>query len=602
MILCKFTGMNSKIYTFSKTILRISPLLVILALITTSLFNSCANIIPPTGGPRDTIPPKIISSFPPVYSTEVMPSTIVITFDEFIELDNLQQQFLISPPQEQLPVIRHRGRSITIELKSDLAPNTTYSLNFGNAVLDLNERNPLRNFKYVFSTGKTIDSLTISGMVLSAFENKAQENITVMLYANHYDSVPKKEIPLYVTRTDKDGFFKFSHLRADTFKVFALKDINNNFLYDRPGSEAIAFLYTLVFPSVDDIVSLQPQENLPEEQNEPYQKIQPDILLRLFTEDVETQYIKSATRPEKYRLQLTLNRPSQKTPEVRPLNFFPEKAWKILETSKRNDSLTIWITDSLFYNLDTMQLEVSFFDFRPDTILSLSDTLVFTYITPAETPRHRDQQPATRERLTGLNVQNGEVLEFNKEIFFVNRRPVSSIDTAKITLYETIDTINSSLEFNLSQDLRFPRRYKLIANLNENSDFTITSLPGAFTDVYGNVSDSIKITFKTPEEINYGSLILHLTDVKYPYLIQLLDDNDNVIAEKEITENSTLEFEYLKPQRYKLNAIVDNNKNGKWDTGYYLLGIQPEKVIIHAEPVTIRAAWELELRWNLNDH
>jgi hypothetical protein len=602
-----------------KRFFRVLPIGVILAILISSLFHKCANIVPPTGGLKDTIPPRIISSNPPLYSTEVTPSRITIVFDEFIELKNLQQQFLISPPQEERPKITQRGKILTIDFLSELAQNTTYSLNFGNSLVDLNEGNPFGNFEFVFSTGKSIDSLTISGKVVSALENKPEENIIIMLYLNHADSVPMKEIPLYVTRTDKEGNFKLRHLGAETYKMVALKDINNNFLYDSPGNEAIAFLDSLIYPTGFDFISVQPTDSVDtehehegEHEHEHKLETEPslieardsvnhkDIVLRLFTEDASRQYIGSATRPERNRLFFTLNKPSQKTPEITPLNFSLEMPWKITEAFPGNDSVIVWITDSIVQKKDTIQLAVEFFDFRPDSVISIIDSLRFSFADSRERTRQQGIQTGT-DQLAAINVRNGEVLDLFKKISFSLRRPVSLIDTTKISLVQIIDSLSSPVDFKLVQNPSYPRRFELDVKLEEDNEYSLISLPGTFTDIYGNTSDTIRTDFKTQKETNYGSLILTLTGVDENLIIQLMDEKDVVLKEDFISENTILEYKFMKPLKYKLRAVFDSNNNRKWDTGDYLLGIQPEQVIMMKEIITIRAAWELELTWEIID-
>lgn len=592
--------MKLRLLTLIREIFRLLPFWFVLAVISFSLFYQCANIVPPTGGLKDTIPPKILSSKPQLYSTEISPSSINITFDEFIELKNLQQQFIISPPQEKPPEIKQRGKILSIEFQSELAPNTTYTLNFGNSVADLNEGNPLNNFEFVFSTGPSIDSLTIIGRVISAFEKKPEENITVLLYPNHYDSVPMKEIPLYVARTDKEGFFRLRHLRADTFKLFALKDINNNYLYDRPGNEAIAFLDSLIYPTGAEVIKTQKKDTLQHEDPDSLAKPQQEILLRLFTEDVSMQYISSATRPEKHRLFFTLKKPSQKTSIISPLNFGAEKLWSIFETSPGNDSVNIWITDSLINRMDSISLSINFFDFRPDTILTYYDTVHFAFAeVTGRTSQRQSETLSKTEQILTLNVRTGEILELDKKIIFIARKPVSSIDTAKISLQEVIDTIVQPVNFKIKKNPQYPRQFYLEASLQENREYKLVSFPGAFTDIYNNTSDTINVVFKTQKEANYGSLKIDMKEVKEPLIVQLLDDKDKIVLEKYVLENSLIEFKYLKPQKYKLRALVDSNRNKNWDTGNYLLGIQPENAIIYNDPVTIRAAWELELSWSV---
>jgi hypothetical protein len=620
--------MKSGFLSVIRQISGLLPIGLVFVVLISSMFHNCANIVPPTGGLRDSIPPQIIGSNPPIYSTEILPSRITISFDEFIELRNLQQQFLISPPQAEIPEIKQRGRVLTIDFKSELEPFTTYTLNFGNAIVDLNEGNILSNFEFVFSTGETIDSLTIKGKVLNAFENKPEENVTVMLYPNHGDSVPMKDIPLYVTRTDKEGNFKLRHLRADTFKLFALVDVNNNYLYDRPGSEAIAFLDTLIFPTGADFItqmladSVQvKQDTIPNKSPAPEGETdqehehehnadhmhgeeaqkEPTILLRLFTEDVAKQYISSAIRPERNRLFFTLNRPSRQEPVIKTLNFSTDEAWKVLESSPENDSVHIWITDTLVSKLDSIQLEISFFDEKPDSVYTLYDTIQFRFAEVEERASSGLKRPSAAADVPfTINMRNNETLELNKTITFSSRRPVTDVDTSKIEFTEIIDSIVTQVPFVLEQDSLFPRRFLLKTSLKEDNQYKLFAEPGAFTDIYKQINDTIQIEFKTQKETAYGSLLLDVKNNTPSVILQLLDDKNNILKENLISEDGLIEFMFLKPQKYRLRVIYDKNNNGKWDTGNYLLGLQPEKVALFKEDISIRAAWELELFWEIS--
>ena len=248
--------------------------------------------------------------------------------------------------------------------------------------------------------------------------------------------------------------------------------------------------------------------------------------------------------------------------------------------------------------MDTIQLAIKFFDVLPDSVFSSMDTLRFTFIESRERTRQPDTRETT-EQLAAINVRNGEVLDLFKRISFSLRRPVSSIDTTKISLVQIIDSLSSPLDFNLVQNPAYPRRFELDVKFEEDRVYSLISLPGTFTDVYGNVSDTLQSEFKTQKETNYGSLVLTLEGVNENLIIQLMDEKDVVLKENFLSENAKIEYKYLKPQKYKLRAIFDSNNNNKWDTGNYLLGIQPEKVIMMKEIVTVRAAWELELTWEI---
>lgn len=603
------TGYIERIFRYT---FPYAALWVIFLLVFVTLFPRCANIVPPQGGPRDTIPPELISSNPPLYSTQISPEEINLLFDEYIELRNLQQQLLISPPQKERPDFSHRGKSLIIRLYDELLSNTTYTINFGNAIVDLNEANPFRNFEFVFSTGEVIDSLSVSGRVINAKTNAPEENVLVMLYANLQDSVPMLEIPVYASRTDKEGFFRLRHLKADTFKMFALKDVNNNFKYDRPGDELIAFPDSLIFLSPEIHVHHHKSDTLSgetdldhwhrEDEDSLHADCCPDHeeelyhLLRLFSEDSRKQYVSEATRPENRRLQITFNKESEKKASFIPLNFAPDEEWSVTEYSPNNDSVYFWITDSMVYTRDTLLLVAAFYDDQADSLIEIRDTLRFTFARVLELgPLQKPGQ--TAPKAVSLNIKAGDLLPPGKKIVFSSGNPISFIDSSMISLNEVADSIPSKTDFLLKQDLSYPRNYILEARLNESSRYELISLPGAFTDLFGNESDSLLAKFSTAKAESVGTLILNVANFSGFHIIQLLDDKDSPLQEKYIAGDTTLVFNHLKPQRYKIQAVVDTNNNRKWDTGNYLLGIQPEEIIFYEEQINIRAAWELELSW-----
>src|SRR6056297_1100622 len=282
--------------------------LVMLPVIAVMLLSRCAREMTTlTGGPKDTIPPRLVESKPPNYSVNFDSKEIDIEFNEFIQLKEMEQQFLSSPPFEEDPEIKMKGKGIEVELKEPLRDSTTYTLNFGNAIVDFTESNPFRNFKYVFSTGDALDSMQVQGRVYDAFNLKARENVLVMLYDELKDSVPYKRIPDYVSRTDEQGNYSISNVRLDTFKIFALDDLNNNYLYDSQ-EEQIGFVdSTVVFEKqmierYDTVYSRQPEKTMLPEDSLPidtiihrkYRGYPPEtFVMAMFNESKQEQYLKS---------------------------------------------------------------------------------------------------------------------------------------------------------------------------------------------------------------------------------------------------------------------------------------------------------------------
>ncbi len=632
-------------------------------------FPRCANIIPPTGGPRDTIPPVVIESTPVNFSTRVSETVIHIEFDEFIELRNINQQFIITPPQKERPDFRVRGRNLYIDLKTDLIPNTTYTLNFGRAITDLNEGNALINYEFVFSTGDIIDSLSYSGIVLDAYNNSPVQDAVVMLYYDLQDSVPYLRMPLYANRTGKDGRFQINNLRADTFMVFALTDVNNNYLYDRPNEEKIAFLddyitpdtlrkelkshippptdtiyeHQITDPNIDNLITPD-HNNIPPgviiddketdvhiynysvEKNDinnvnlsanfeqdtfaivmdPEKEIKQIIQFRsgdtlyLFKEETGRQYIRRNERIQKGQLLFVFNLPLQKELLIEPINFTPPENWKLVEINSNKDSISYWITDPETQNIANMRFLVSYWTTGPsDSIKQIVDSLNMNYTEPAQTRRQTQTEEAPTVLDYSFNISGSRNQDLNKDLIITFPAPLSNIDISKTEL-TTIQNNILPQEFVLVQDSIKIRNFNIKTDWIPGQDYRFFAEPGAFKDIFGLESDSIDFQFATREDNHYGRILLNLTGIENNIILQLLDENALVLREYFLDQDEEVIIDYLQPQKYQLKVIMDNNNNRKWDTGNYLKGIQPERVIIFKDIITTRSNWDIEVDWKLN--
>ena len=609
------------------------------------LFPRCATIIPPTGGPRDSIPPAIISSNPANYSTLITKPEIQIEFDEFIQLRNINQQFIITPPQRERPDFRIRGRQLYIDLNTELLENTTYTLNFGDAIADLNEGNILTNFEFVFSTGDIIDSLSYSGIVINAYDNKPLEGAIVMLYNELLDSIPYRQMPLYANRTGKDGRFQLNNLRGDTFLVFALLEENNNYLYDRPGEESIAFLNEYISPDTlktspgghdhedqthpDDSLSVFPPSHnyghngasdLPEAQiadtidhqggshesdSAYFEKISEfnfpsgDTLF-LFVEETGSQYIRRNERGQRGELLFVFNMPLHEEFSIEPLNFDPPSDWKLMEKSAGFDSIRLWVTDPEIRNIDNMRFLVSYW--TPgvsDSLEKISDTLNMNFTAPRTTRRQDPEQVTIKILEPDFSIPAKGNQDLHRDLIIKFPEPLSDIDLAGATLSTVDNSTVVARDYKITPDPGNIRRYHVQTQWIPGQDYRFRADPGAFTGVLGTVSDSIDFNFTTREEDHYASILLHVTGVNENIIIQLLDERENILREYYINEDSHLVIDFLQPQKYMLKAIFDANQNNKWDTGNYLKGIQPERVKFHRDIIATRSNWEIEVDWDL---
>jgi len=586
---------------------------------------ACAQQGSPSGGPRDEDPPVLLESTPPNYSIHFEAKKILITFDEYIVLDNVNQQLIVSPPMEEKPEVKLRKKTLIIEFEEDLKPQTTYTFNFGSAIKDLHEGNVLLNFEYVFSTGDVLDSLSVKGSLNYAHDlSVPEEPISIMLYNDLRDSVPLTDIPLYVGRSDDSGVFSVNNLRADVYKVFALKDGNNNFLFDLP-TEEIAFLDTSLIVNAEfarfllasagliDTLPLidltSPEDSLQTDTTLIASDSIPDrgpdlnsiyIDLELFTEEIDIQYITDYNREDRRRLQVVFARPLSDTFSYHTLPVRAPGTIDYLEHfSVARDSLTLWIRDSLFYKLDTLNLQLNYtVKDSSDRYVMLADTLRFTYREQKAETRRGAAKKDQPEKLGIKTIRNGGTQELHRDLAFTLDLPLEAITDSLIELVHIPDSTEIEVAFSTRKDSLLPNRAWISTRWESAAQYRMHILPGAFTSIYPLDQDTIDVKFSTRDSEHYGTIMLSLENVKNPVLIKLLNRN-KVIVESSVEADGVYTFPNLMPQDYKLKFIHDLNGNGKWDTGNYLKKLQPEPVEVLPLDITVRSKWDHDVTMKL---
>lgn len=552
-------------------------------LICTLLF-SCAQIVAPGGGAKDTTPPKVLKFIPDSAQLNFNSKSIYIEFDEFIALKDLNSQLLISPPLAKTPEVTIKNKSLTIQLDKNetLKPSTTYCISFGNAVQDLNENNAIENFQYIFSTGAFIDSLKLKGKVQNAFNQSTEKGIVVMLYSDLSDSVVYKSQPDYFAKTDKDGIFQINNIKAGKYKLLAIKDANNNYKYDGE-SESIGF--------VDAPIDVSEKQN---------------ILIDLFQEPAKKVYLKKYIHDSYGKVSLFFNQGSDSL-RVQPINNDQKGVQEYLQFSKNNDTLTYWIKNFI---KDSLILQVG----NGNNVL---DTVSLKFISREDAEKSK-KNPL---KLKVVSSPNGnQSFDINGNISLLFNNPIANYNSNSIFLNEDTTNISKNLGFALWEAnycrIKMDRRQAIpIENsdlvylpvdpiiLKENTNYNLLILPEGITDIFGFTNDTIKINFKTREEKYYGSVKLNLTipetKINGKYIVQLIDEAGNIVRENTIDKSVIGNWDYLQPKKYKLKIIYDNNGNYEWDTGNYLKKIQPEKVIYNSELINIRSNWDAELEWKV---
>lgn len=579
--------------------------LTLISIIILSIIN-CARVGSPVGGEKDILPPEIIESIPNNYSTNFSTDKIEIRLNEFIRFDNLQQKLVISPPLNEKPEIFVKGKSIIINMgKQKLKENTTYTFSFYDAIVDNNEGNAIKDYEFVFSTGSWLDSLSVNGIVLRAFDLEPEkEGIEVLLYDLLDDTVPKTTPPLYIGKPDEEGRFRINNIKSDTFRIFALKDGNRNHYFDQSG-ETFAFLDSsfLVEASQEFFRDTTAKDTLAADTTEiDREEILPDVRLFLFVEDHSIQYLKNSTRETREHLQMVFNKPlKSKKLEITPIDFSITDKWYIKEDFIVGDTINLWLTDTIVSGLDLITLKLDYL--KKDSTgnyIQFADTITLRYIPPSgKTGRGKQISVETKKTLLLTpSIRSNSQIDPNQKIVIESKTPVEIIDTSKIKLFLFEDSLKINTGYILGKDSLQIRKFRFSTEWQEAAKYQLFILPGAFTSIYNYNNDTLILDFNTRKLDYYGKIIVTLKEIPDNMVIQLLDNKGEVKREKTGWKNSLVEFSFLHPGKYKLKAIYDRNKNGKWDTGNYEEKRQPEKVIFFKKELDVRTNWDLEIKWN----
>jgi hypothetical protein len=595
-----------------------------------TVFTQCAKVGSPTGGPKDEKPPQVTESNPLNKQTNWSSKEIEISFDEFIALKNLNDELIVSPPLKEKPVVRIRNKTLVIDLKEDPRDSTTYTLNFGNAIADNNEGNLIPDYEFVFSTGPVLDSLSLTGVAVNAYTLLPEkEKVAVMLFDNLCDSAPYKDLPLYFTRTSPEGKFAINNIRPDTFRLFALKDANNNLKFDVPD-EMIAYSDSTIILSpervrkvsfIKDSSLLKPKINTAAKKTLiRSDSVAHDTLktaarelyalntsLFLFSEEDLRQNIVSKEREQPELLTFAFSRPLFDSLRIIPLDFRADR-WYLQDLSMNRDTARFWITDTTLIKRDTLTLAVAYTTIdSAKNFITRTDTVMMRYREKAVKTvlgrKKKDKEPEADENFLSLtvNLRPRAVIDLNLILRFASPCPVDSVDVQKFSLTRFEDSLQYPQKMDRIQDSSALYSVKFAVPWMESTSYNLFVEPGAIHDIYGKANDTVEIAFQTREIDYYGKIILSPEGSVFPMIIQLLDEKETLLSEKFLDENGTVTFDYLAPRKYRLKAIADGNKNKKWDSGNYLGRVQPEKVYYYPGTLDVRSNWDLDITWNLNE-
>jgi uncharacterized protein (DUF2141 family) len=551
-----------------------------LSCIVLTLLAACATIVSPSGGPKDETPPSVTYSNPKNRSTNFQGNRFVIGFSEYIQLVEIEKELLVSPPLSKDPDFRIKGRSLIVKMKDTLRNNTTYNFYFGNAIADITEKNPLKNYSFTFSTGSVIDSLSISGQVSDALTRLSVKDALVVLYSKTEDSVPFLEKPVYVSRTNDDGKFEFNCLASGKYRLIAFKDVNNDYLYT-PKTEIVGFNDSLVEPyfiappDKDTTIKVQTATT-------------PFYALAAFNEPDSIQRLQKAAMTASHLLTMAFRYPLI-NPVYEPLNLDSTVNWSRMEYTPARDTVNCWLLGTM---PDTLRLKIM----DQGTVI---DTLeVATLFKPRSSGKGKSQAVDTTLKLTPTAARSG-FLDWEKPCTITFANPLSSIDPALPMLIQTMrkDTLVPKIVFADSIHRRIEIRHKW----QTDEEYKILLPAGTFRDVYGQINDTVRFGFKVRPKEDYGTfkVKVSLDGTPYPVILQLLNEKGITLTQKYISQPQMVDFGFLIPGKYGLKAIVDSNGNGKWDTGILLKHQQPERVLVHPKTFEVRGNWDLEEEWKL---
>ena len=586
-----------------------------------TLIAACASIGSPDGGPYDETPPMFLGSKPEPFALGVKDKRVTLEFDEFIKIEKAAEKVVISPPQITPPIIKTSGKKIVVELDDSLKANTTYSIDFSDAIVDFNEGNPLGNFSFLFSTGDQIDTLAVSGTVLNASNLEPIKGILVGLHSNLADSTFNTQAFDRVSRTDADGRFTICGIAPGSYRAYALQDANQNFLFDQKN-EMIAFLDSLVVPYTEirmhqdttwiDSLTIDTIRTVP------YTHYLPDDLILLaFTEAPTQRYLIKAERPALNHFSIFFSLGADSLPQVTPLNFPQEDAY-IVQTSADYDSITYWLKDTLVYYQDTLSFALTYeytdtagmLTPRTDT-LNLVPKKTRAKILQEEEKKRQEAEKEREKRMKrgdtipetkpqpkhlAIKIKGSTNMELTDNALFDFDEPIAQYNDTAIHLYKKVDTLWVEEPYLFRQRENTLLGYELLGEWKPGMEYKITLDSTAFTGLYGlqTKQQETKLKFKTLDQ--YSTLYLTIQNASPTYTIQLL--NGDKVVRQQRTQKGQADFYFLKPGTYHIRLFNDRNENGVWDTGLYECKVAAEEVYYFPGKIEMRENWDYTQEWD----
>ena len=581
------------------------------------LMDSCANRGGgPQGGPKDETPPVPLTYSPQNGARNAMPSRIEINFNENVSVEDAYNNVVFSPPIPERPDVRASGRKLSVVFSDTLPKNTTYTIDFGNAVVDYNEGNVLENFIYEFSTGGKMDSLRVSGVAVDARTLAFKKGLSVGLYTNYNDTTFEKTPFEHVAKTREDGTFTIYGLPDGSYKLLALNDAMQTYKYEMQFGTDVAFCDSLISPdmhfhgTIDTLQYDSADSTKNKLEINSFAAYYPDdILLRTFKETRTREYLKKSQRPLSGNFVLTFGAKPTMEPEITLLDLKDSTAvdstgnWFVKEFRTRADSCVYWITDTTVLANDTLLLRVDFL--RTDSLMQLepcADTV--RMVVPRKTQRRsrRDKEdeenkPQVKFLEIAHNVQNR--MEVYDTITFTFSEPLAKIEYDSIHLEIEVDSVMYPVPVDVTiDDSVCTKELRLFYKKEYGSKYRVSIDSASITGIYGSINDVFYKNYELKPLSEYSNLYVRFPMPPENAVVELLDANERVVQASTMDEEAgAVPFQDITPGIYYIRMFIDANRNGKWDTGDIAKGVQPETTYYYPKQLELRANWDVEEEW-----
>ena len=592
------------------------------------LFIACARMGQPDGGWYDDDPPKVVGSIPEDRATNIKTNKISIYFNEFIKIDNATEKVIVSPPQLETPEIKGAGKKIVVELKDTLKENTTYTIDFSDAISDNNEGNPMGNYTFTFSTGEQIDTFEIAGYVLDASNLEPIKGIAVGLYDDLSDTAFTTKPLMRISRTDSRGHFVVKGVAPGTYRAYALQDMDGDFSFKQKG-EMIAFNHDTFSPSskpdtrTDTI--WRDSLHIDALRQVPYTHFLPDdVTLLAFTHPQTDRYLLKTERLEPNKFSLYFTYGDSILPEIKGLNFNADSAF-VIEANEKRDTIHYWLRDTTLINKDTLLMDITYHrtDTLGDLVLNTDSALEVLAKVPYE-KRMKDQAKEIEKWQKEQEKKNKNDQPYdsiypikplevkynvpsaatpNSRITIEMPTPLEVCDTSKVHLYSMIDSVWYQTPYEFRQMENSIRQYEVLVDWRLETEYSFEVDSAAFIDIYGTVSKPQKQGIKVKGLDEFSLLIINVSGLEVAdtsIIVQLLSSSDTPEREVRVKDGKA-RFEYLSPGKYYMRAFVDDNGNGIWDTGDYAADRQAEAVYYYSQEIECKEKWDVTKSWNLTE-